>query len=125
MATETPEPLNSAEPSSATRLRRWLIRLALGLILLGLLIWKTDWRNLAAVFRQAEPMGWCVALFLYAGVQMSLSSSRWRVLAAPLGFQAPWRRYFTLYYIGTFFNLFLPTTMGGDVIRAWALAETK
>jgi uncharacterized membrane protein YbhN (UPF0104 family) len=125
MAAETSESLNGSPPAAAARLRRWLIRLAIGLSVLGWLIWKTDWRTLADLFRQAEPIGWCVALFLYAGVQMGLSSSRWRVLAAPLGFAAPWRRYFTLYYMGLFFNLFLPTTMGGDVVRAWALAETK
>lgn len=116
-----------AEPVAApgARLRRWLLRLVVSLVILGGLIWKTNWPPLLAVFQQAEPWGWCLALFLYAGVQMSLSSSRWRVLAEPLGFSAPWRHYFTLYYIGLFFNLFLPTSMGGDVVRAWTLAETK
>lgn len=110
---------------SNRRLRPWLLRLALGLSVLGFLVWKTEWAPLLALFRGMEPGGWCLALLLYAGVQMGLSSSRWRLLAEPLGFRAPWRHYFTLYYIGLFFNLFLPTSMGGDVVRAWTLAETK
>lgn len=125
MAAETAEPLNGSPTTAGSRLRRWFLRLTVGLAVLAWLVWKTDWQKLATLFRQAEPLVWCVALLLYAGVQMALSSSRWRVLAAPLGFSAPWRRYFTLYYMGLFFNLFLPTTMGGDVIRAWTLAETK
>lgn len=129
MAPEAALPLNGAsEPppaARAARLRRWAVRLALGGAVLGYLVWKTEWRPLVELFRQAEPWGWCLALVLYAGVQMGLSSSRWRVLAEPLGFRAPWLQFFKLYYVGLFFNLFLPTSMGGDVVRAWTLAGAK
>lgn len=57
---------------------------------------------------------------LYAVVQ-GISSARWMWLARPLGFEQSWGRFISYYYIGMFFNLVLPTSVGGDVVRAWYL----
>lgn len=106
--------------------RRWLrfaVRALVSMTVMGWLLSRLDWAALQAVARQAEPTGWFLAVVLYALVQMGLSSSRWQMLAEPMGFRSPWRRYFGLYYVGLFFNLFLPTSMGGDVVRAWSLAD--
>lgn len=113
-------------PSSTPSPRRWLrfgIRIVVSLGVMGWLLSRLEWEAMREVAARAEPTGWLMALVLYGLVQMGLSSSRWQMLAEPLGFQSPWRRYFGLYYVGLFFNLFLPTSMGGDVVRAWSLAD--
>src|SRR5262249_21134937 len=48
-------------------------------------------------------------------------SLRWQLLAKPFGFQQPARQFVAFYFIGMFFNLVLPTSVGGDVVRAWYL----
>jgi uncharacterized membrane protein YbhN (UPF0104 family) len=105
---------------------RWpqlLGRATISVGILGWLLWRLDWPHLLAVVQQAQPTGWLTALVLYGGVQLGLSSYRWRILGRALGFFHPWWRYLQLYYVGLFFNLFLPTSMGGDVVRALNLAE--
>jgi uncharacterized protein (TIRG00374 family) len=47
-----------------------------------------------------------------------VSAVRWQWLARPVGFNRPLRRYVAAYFIGMFFNLLLPTSVGGDAIRA-------
>jgi hypothetical protein len=59
-----------------------------------------------------------VGLFLLAQIA---SAVRWRLFAQPLGFHSPWRDFINFYFVGMFFNLLLPTSVGGDVVRAWYL----
>ena len=46
-----------------------------------------------------------------------LSGLRWQLLARPLGFRGSIWRFTAFYFIGMYFNLLLPTSVGGDVIR--------
>ncbi|MFO0845064.1 MAG: lysylphosphatidylglycerol synthase transmembrane domain-containing protein, partial [Gemmataceae bacterium] len=63
---------------------------------------------------------WLAALAVYVLAQLA-SSLRWQLLARPLHFHLPYHRYLALYFVGMFFNLVLPTSVGGDVVRAWYL----
>src|SRR5262249_35673261 len=38
-----------------------------------------------------------------------------------LGFDGSWWRYTSYYFIGMYFNIILPTSVGGDVVRVWYL----
>ena len=51
-----------------------------------------------------------------------LSALRWRILLAARGVPLGLARAVRLYFVGYFFNLFLPTTVGGDVVRAVGIA---
>jgi uncharacterized membrane protein YbhN (UPF0104 family) len=97
------------------------LRLACSLGLLGLLAWRTNWHQVAESFAHLRWGLWLLAALLYALMQV-VSSMRWQWLARPLGFGEPLRRFLAFYYIGMFFNLALPTSVGGDVVRAWYLA---
>jgi len=88
---------------------------------LGWLIWQIDWQPITSALRTTHA-GWFLAALLLYGVAQVVSSYRWGLLAQPLGFHAPLTRYVGLYFVGMFFSLFLPTSMGGDVVRAWRLA---
>jgi hypothetical protein len=50
-----------------------------------------------------------------------LSGLRWQLLAKPLGFTGSVWRFTGIYFIGMYFNLLLPTSVGGDMVRAWFL----
>jgi uncharacterized membrane protein YbhN (UPF0104 family) len=59
---------------------------------------------------------------LYLATQV-VSGYRWQLLARPLGFEGSVWKFTSLYFVGMFFNLFLPTSVGGDVARAWYLSN--
>jgi uncharacterized protein (TIRG00374 family) len=80
-----------------------------------------DWSQVRAAFASLRLDLWLLAAVVYA-VTQAVSSLRWQLLARPLGFQEPFRRFLGYYYVGMFFNLVLPTSVGGDVVRAWYLA---
>jgi uncharacterized membrane protein YbhN (UPF0104 family) len=99
------------------------LRLGASVALLAFLAWRTDWSQVAGTLRQLHWTRWLLGVGLYAATQV-VSSLRWQLLARPLGFGQPLVRFVRLYFVGMFFNLVLPTSVGGDVVRAWYLAET-
>jgi uncharacterized protein (TIRG00374 family) len=88
--------------------------------MLGWLAWRTDWGQVVQVFLHLRLELWLVAVGLYLLAQV-VSAARWRLFAQPLGFQSSLRRFISLYFVGMYFNLLLPTSIGGDVVRAWYL----
>jgi uncharacterized membrane protein YbhN (UPF0104 family) len=62
---------------------------------------------------------WVALTFLLFNASLVLRAYRWALLlhglAAPVRFQ----RLVELYFVGNFFNTFLPTSFGGDIVRAW------
>jgi uncharacterized membrane protein YbhN (UPF0104 family) len=81
-----------------------------------------DWPKLASAFAGLRLSLWLLAMGLYLGTQ-TVSALRWRLLAGVHGFGGSTSRYVAYYFIGMFFNLVLPTSVGGDVVRAWYLAN--
>jgi uncharacterized protein (TIRG00374 family) len=96
------------------------LRLAASVVLLAVLAWRTEWSQVRAAFATLRLDLWLLAAGIYAATQ-AVSVLRWQLLARPLGFREPFGRYLSYYYIGMFFNLVLPTSVGGDVVRAWYL----
>ncbi len=88
--------------------------------LLSWLAWRTDWQQIGQAFASLRINLWLAAVGLYLLTQI-ISSLRWQLLSQPLGFQRPLRQFIAYYFIGMYFNLFLPTSVGGDVVRAWYL----
>ena len=65
------------------------------------------------------------ALSLAASVVLNLSSSiKWHMLLRSRAIPVKLGQLLGYYYIGKFFNLFLPTSIGGDVVRIYKLAKT-
>jgi uncharacterized membrane protein YbhN (UPF0104 family) len=90
--------------------------------LLGVIAWRLDWARVGAAFAGLRLSLWLAAVGLYLVAQV-ISSVRWRMLARVLHLGGTVRQYVWWYYIGTFFNMCLPTSVGGDVVRAWYLAR--
>jgi uncharacterized membrane protein YbhN (UPF0104 family) len=91
-------------------------------VLLGVLAFRVDWVRIAAAFSHLNWWLWLLALVIYVGTQV-VSGLRWRLLAQAVGLQGPRLWFIREYFIGMFFSLFLPTSVGGDVVRAWRLAR--
>ncbi|HSW40247.1 MAG TPA: lysylphosphatidylglycerol synthase transmembrane domain-containing protein, partial [Acidobacteriota bacterium] len=52
-----------------------------------------------------------------------LCSERWRLFAVSLGMHGSLRSFIKLYFAGMFFNIGLPTLIGGDVVKAYMLSR--
>lgn len=61
--------------------------------------------------------------FLVSVLMNLVSSYKWYVLLCSRQIHVTLSRLFALYYVGKFFNLFLPTGMGGDVARVYELGR--
>ncbi len=61
-----------------------------------------------------------LVLFLLAVFVMA---HRWQLLAQAVGLPRPFMKMVQLYYVGLFFNMFLPSTVGGDVTRCYYLTK--
>ena len=63
-----------------------------------------------------------------AGVLMLLGTAlralRWQVLLEALAIHVPLRRLVELYFVGAFFNVLLPTGLGGDAVKMMELGRT-
>jgi uncharacterized protein (TIRG00374 family) len=96
---------------------KFLIRIAIGIGVVGVLIWRTpDRSELLDAFSGATP-GWAIAAGVALFVGIIASAARWsaylRALEIPLRFSTVLR----LYFVGTFFNSFLPSGIGGDAYK--------
>jgi uncharacterized membrane protein YbhN (UPF0104 family) len=96
------------------------LRLVVSVGLLGWIAWQTDWSQVGSAFAHLQAGWWLGAVLMLVLAQLT-SAVRWQLLAAPLGFRRPLQHLTAFYFIGMYFNLVLPTSVGGDVVRAWYL----
>jgi uncharacterized membrane protein YbhN (UPF0104 family) len=105
----------SERPAGRTNWRP-ILKLAISAALLALLFHQTDPARLWAQFRAASP-AWIVAgLALYL-VMILASAWRWRQLLSAQHVPISTWQLVRSYLVATFFNNFLPSNIGGDVIR--------
>ncbi|HMF18390.1 MAG TPA: lysylphosphatidylglycerol synthase transmembrane domain-containing protein [Gemmataceae bacterium] len=97
-----------------------LIRLGISAVLLAWVGSKTDWSKFGEAFSSLRLDLWLAGVGLYVLAQ-AISSRRWQIITRALGFNQSLGQLTRLYFIGTYFSLLLPTSVGGDVIRAWYL----
>ena len=102
------------------RRKRTLFSLAFGLTLLALLIYKNEPEQLGRTLASLKLTWWAGALLLYLMAQV-ISSYRWQILLKAEEILIPLSRLITFYFAGMFFNLFLPTTVGGDALRGYIM----
>ena len=103
-------------PSTARQLLVGALKLVVSLGLLAWLLSRTDLRGLAAQVQGASLPWVLTALALYLA-SLLVATWRWRLLLDAQGMPFPSSTLFSSYLVATFFNNFLPSNIGGDVIR--------
>lgn len=104
-----------------TRIPRWS-KIAVSALVLALLVYRVDVDEVVAVLSRIRPGLVGVALTLYVLGQL-ISAAKWKLVATALGFERRFGEYVTYYFVGMFFNLVGPSTLGGDLVRALALGR--
>ena len=87
-----------------------------------LLLREVQGQELARAFAGVRSWAVAIAALMYLAGQL-LTSHRWRLITNALGFRRGELETARIYFIGMFFNLFGPATVGGDVVRGLYLAE--
>jgi uncharacterized membrane protein YbhN (UPF0104 family) len=109
----------SPEQPSVSNARRYLslaLKLTVSVILLAVLFRNIDVRRLWLLARQASVAWLAVALGIYA-INVLVSIWRWRLLLVAQHVHVRPRWLLGSFLVASFFNNFLPSNIGGDVIR--------
>ncbi len=87
-----------------------------------LLIFQVNVRQLGATLATTRwPYVIAAALVMVFGT--ALRGLRWQVLLEALDMHVPLRTLIHLYFVGAFFNMFLPSGFGGDAVKMAKLAQ--
>lgn len=122
-AQEPNDPLLGAERATARRpAAATVLRVTVSGVLIAWILRRTELSAVAAAFRSADPR------FLLAAVALNpvgywMSVRRWRLLLADQGVRVSFGYLLKSFLVGVFFNNLLPSTIGGDAVRAWDSAR--
>jgi glycosyltransferase 2 family protein len=107
---------DQSRPSQGRRYVFLALKITVSIILLSILFWKVDVAEVWAKARHASPLWLFAALALY-GLNVLVSTWRWHLLLEAQHVEIPLRRLLGSFVVATFFNNFLPSNIGGDVVR--------
>jgi len=116
----------TSESQPSRRLPGWLtlvLRLAATVALMAMVLRGLEWRKLLDLLEHCDWRWWFAGLVVGVLVQ-TLAAIRWAALARPIGFLFPVTTFLWRFFEGLFFNLCLPSSIGGDVVKAYRLADS-
>jgi len=111
-------------PTPKRGLIKVLIRIVVGVGVLAFLLVKADVGKLWDTLRAADGL-YIVAALAAIFTGLVVSAFRWKAYLDALELPLPYGTLFRLYFVGTFFNAFLPTGIGGDAYKAVRLGRDK
>ncbi|MBW0001210.1 MAG: flippase-like domain-containing protein [Verrucomicrobia bacterium] len=105
-------------------MKKTITRTFQAIFTIGILVWvfhdPTKRAQMAAAFTKADPSWMLIGLpIAFAGEIANIM--RWRILLRVQGMYLSWGRSFLLFFVGLFFNLFMPGYTGGDFARLYYL----
>jgi uncharacterized membrane protein YbhN (UPF0104 family) len=92
-------------------------------LIIYLLVFQVDLGQLWQVVCQAR-WAYLIAAMVLMIVGTALRAVRWQALLEALDISVPLWRLVHLYFVGAFFNIFLPSGMGGDAVKMTELARS-
>ena len=109
-------PPDDREPPAARRHLFFALKISVSLILLVVLFRQIDVRRLWAPVRRSSITWLIVAMGIY-GLNLVVSTWRWHLLLAAQKVPVRRRSLLGSFLVANFFNNFLPSNIGGDVVR--------
>jgi len=83
-----------------------------------ILIYKTSIKDVLKAISGVD-LFWLIISFSLHSLGLLISAYRWQILIQAQGDSVPLGFLVKSYLVGSFFNNFLPTRIGGDVVRIW------
>lgn len=105
-------------------LRRFapLVKFVVSTVLIIVLFERIPFSGVVQALRQVNPLLLAISVVLFLAVN-GLASFKWRLLLEAQGLAVTYLQALRVYFIGIFFNNFLPTNFGGDAMRAYRIAR--
>lgn len=103
-----------------TKKVKLFLRIGISIILLTYFVTKVDLAETSQLILKTNYYFLILCVLLYM-LGQTVSAYKWSIIASTIGFKQKFSNYVQYYFIGMFFNLFLPSTVGGDVGKAYYL----
>ncbi len=100
------------------------VQVVITAVLLALLFRKFDWALFQSAFSRT-PLWFYLASFGVLVVGQALYVFKWGLVLGAMGLRVPFWTLAEQYLLGTFFNNFLPTMIGGDAARIYYLGRQE
>ncbi len=114
----TPETLAPERPRGGFP---WL-KLLVSVLLMLLLATLIDFRGLADQVGRTD-LVWFSLAFVLTLLRVLVSALRWQLLLRSKGYHISGFTLFRAYMVSSFYNLFFPSVLGGDVVRAYLVSS--
>jgi uncharacterized protein (TIRG00374 family) len=108
----------TSQKSGITR----FIKVFVSFALIALIFYKINFTEWLSIIRSANISGLSVA-FLLVVFSIVISALKWQILLNCLNVKVPIQKLTVSYFVGLFFNNFLPTNIGGDVVRIYDVGK--
>ncbi|MCF7973674.1 MAG: flippase-like domain-containing protein [Phycisphaerae bacterium] len=113
---------NEAKNTASKRCTTLWVRVVVAVGALGLVFWHIEWDKLKAAFAQMNGWVFVGVLAIYM-VSQVLLAVRWLILVRALGIDLAFFPAVKLHFIGLFYNNAMPSSIGGDFLRAWYVSK--
>ncbi|MFQ5813584.1 MAG: lysylphosphatidylglycerol synthase transmembrane domain-containing protein [Anaerolineae bacterium] len=111
----------NATKERKTKITR-MAKVGVSLALMAVIFYRIDLSEFVGLVKGADVYYLALAVGLVIGA-LILGAYRWQRLLIALGISVPLPTLISSYFVGLFFNNFLPTSMGGDVVRVYDVAK--
>jgi uncharacterized membrane protein YbhN (UPF0104 family) len=101
---------------------RGLLQITISAILMVLILRSVSWLEVRDAIRSIDPW-WLMAAWALFLLGVVVRALRWQVLLEALGLHRSLGELVYWYFVGSFFNVLLPTGFGGDAVRAAELGQ--
>ncbi|MBN1560733.1 flippase-like domain-containing protein [candidate division KSB1 bacterium] len=101
----------------------FLLRIAVSMTLIGYVFHKAGFGQIWGTIKNTN-LNYLLLSIAITPVLVFISAWKWQVILKAFKINTTIWRCFWLYVVGYFFNTILPTNVGGDVVRAYALGKS-
>jgi uncharacterized membrane protein YbhN (UPF0104 family) len=99
-----------------------ILKVTVTLLGLGYVLLNVPLQNIQEAIVDVQ-WGWLALAFVLATASLALRAYRWLLLLRGLDVPISFGRLVELYFVGNFFNAFLPSGFGGDAVRIVEIAR--
>lgn len=122
MSGTAPAPISEADAARPGSITGTFVRIGVSVALLALIAQKVDVPTIGRTIVRMDS-AWLLATVMAVYAAIVLSAVKWDVLLRARGHRIGMPRLLRHYMVGLYFNNFLPTSVGGDVVRAWDIGR--
>lgn len=105
---------------TSKRLLKTVVKIAVSALALYLVYRKIDVDEMLLVLKSANLL-WLILAFLLFNTSQAVSAKRLQIFFGAIGIYFSYKYNLLLYYLGMFYNLFLPGGIGGDGYKVFLL----